>query len=246
MIRRSSKFLEWLLVDTHLWVSAAAACLAFFVASVVAPPVRLVSAAIVFSATLLIYAVDDIFDGRMATQPLRWLTVIAAAIGLSGQLLLAPPPTAMVVGFGALPALGYAAPIAGRRLRELPGVKPFFVALSLTTAVVAVPALLAWEGRLAPVGDTLTLAVLLFPLILSNVCFFDLRDRNMDAARGIQTIPVRLGEMATRTLCLALCLFVGVAALALGHAAGGRRLAYALAVDGVPVLLGMTALLQSG
>lgn len=262
--------LECLLVDTHLWVSAAAACLTLFVATAIAAPVRLESTGIVFSATLLIYAIDDVFDGRMSRQPLRWLTVAVAAVALGFQLLRAPALTTLLVGLGALPALAYGVPICGRRLRELPGIKPFFVALSLAVAVSAVPTLLAWERGVGGAHLTQVLPVggLLFLLILSNVCFFDLRDLQDDARKGIRTIPVQYGAAGTRAVCVLLsllvclsvilssglldvflgrCLLLSAAAstlYALCLPVTGNRLSYALMVDGVPILLGVSVLLR--
>ena len=63
--------LEWLVVDTHLWVSAAAAGLTLFAAAAIGLPTRAAPMGVVFSAALLIYAVDDISDGRMRAQPAR-------------------------------------------------------------------------------------------------------------------------------------------------------------------------------
>ena len=92
--------LEWILLDTHIWVSAAAAGLTLFAASALGLPQRLAPMGAVFSATMLIYAVDDIFDGRMRSQPGRWLTVLLGAGSLSGQLLLAPVVITVTVEIG--------------------------------------------------------------------------------------------------------------------------------------------------
>ena len=101
-------------------------------------------------------------------------------------------------------------------------------------------------------------------LVLCNVCFFDLRDREADERAGVRTIPVWLGVWGTRRSCLALGLVVAVGgtlaigilkapliAAALATAAYARflpapggRLEYALVVDGVPVLLGLSALVH--
>ena len=258
--------LEWLLVDTHLWVSTAAAGLTLFAAAAIGVPVRAAPMGVVFSATLLIYAVDDVLDGRMRAPPARWLTVGLGGASLAVQLLLAPTAVVIVVAAGAIPALLYGVPIHGRRLRELPGVKPFFVSASLAVAAVAVPALWAWTTTTWTPAASRVIATgtALLALVLCNVCFFDLRDREADERAGVRTIPVWLGVWGTRRLCLALCLVVAVGgtlaigilkapliAAALATAAYARflpapggRLEYALVVDGVPVLLGLSALVQ--
>ena len=257
--------LERSLVDTHLWVAAAAASLALFASAAMGLPLQLPPIGVVFSATLLIYAVDDVFDGRMRLQPARWLTVGLGAVLLSAQLVSAPAPAVLAVLVGTLPALLYGAPIRGRRFRELPGVKPFFVATSLAVAAVGVPALWTWSTTPPPLAAPRVIATtgVLFLLILSNVCFFDLRDRLTDVRDGVRTIPVWIGVAGTRRFCLALSLAAGLVATARGGdlrapllvaAAAtaayalflptpGGRLQYALVVDGVPVLLGVAILL---
>lgn len=256
--------LEWLLVDTHLWVSAAAAGLTLFAAAAIGVPLRAAPMGVVFSATLLIYAVDDVLDGRMRAQPARWLTVALGAVSLAAGLQLAPTAVVIAVAAGAIPALLYGVPIRGRRLRELPGVKPFFVSASLAVAAVAVPALWAWSPTTEPpaASRVIVTGTVIFALVLCNVCFFDLRHREADERAGLRTIPVWLGVSGTRRLCLVLCLGVAVVgALAIGVSqvpliaaalataayvrflpAPGGRLQYALVVDGVPVLLGISAL----
>lgn len=260
MTSRAVTLLERVLVDTHLWVGLAAAGLGLFAAAslgVAAVP----SAGLLFSATVLIYSVDDVFDGRMRRQPARWVTLAASALALATQLWVAPRAVAALILLGAPPALLYAAPIRGRRLRDLPGVKPLFVASSLTVAAVTVPLVWAWaEGVIVDTTRAPQTAYFLFVVVLCNVCFFDLRDRETDAAAGVGTIPVRAGVSGTRRLCVALCLLTGVVVLsttappalwlalggtvfyALALPEGAGRLTYALVVDGVPILLGLASL----
>ena len=251
------------LVDTHLWVSAAAAGLTLFAAAALGLSTGVAAAGMVFSATLLIYAVDDFFDGRMRAQPMRWYTMAVGFLSLGVQLLSAPTVTVMVVALGAVPALLYGAPVRGRRLRELPAIKPFFVAASLTVAAIAVPVLWAWPAQQMPAASRIAMmAAFLFGLVLCNLCFFDLRDRVDDARAGVRTVPIVLGVAGTRRLCLTLCLGVALAATVAGAGlrvpliaaavvtaayarllpARSGRLEYALAVDGVPVLLGVCVL----
>ena len=262
---RRRRNLEWLLVDTHLWVSSAAAGLSLFAAAALGFSERLAPMGVVFSATLLIYAVDDVFDGRTRIQPARWLTVVVGGGTLLAQLLQAPIAVVVTVAAGSLPALLYAAPIRGRRLRELPAVKPFFVAFSLSVGAVAVPLLWATNTGQYAAGALPLLGVMLvlFLLVLCNVCFFDLRDREVDARTGVRTLPLRLGERRTRRLCLVLCMPAALAAVSILPGVSttlliaiaatatyvcylpvlATRLHYALVVDGVPILLGLITIL---
>ena len=218
MNHRLRRALELGLVDTHLWVSTAAAGLALFASAALGLPTRTMPAGIVFSATLLIYAVDDFFDGCMHAQPWRWCTLSFGLISVGAHLLWAPTAVAVAVVAGTVPALFYGMQIRGRRLRELPTIKPFFVAGSLTTAVVVVPVLWSWSVQepFPAVSRIAVVAALLFGLVTCNVCFFDLRDRVDDARAGVRTIPVALGVVRTRWLCLALCLGVALVTLLVG------------------------------
>ena len=136
----------------------------------------------------------------MHAQPARWLTVGLGGTTLTAQLLLAPTAVVLVVVVGAVPALLYGMPIHGRRLRELPAVKPFFVSGSLAVAAVAVPTLWALTTSAAPPAAprVIVTGVALFALVLCNVCFFDVRDRETDAGAGVRTIPVCLGVSCGR------------------------------------------------
>ena len=258
------RVLERGLVDTHLWVSAAAAGLTLFAAAALGLSTGMAAAGVVFSATLLIYAVDDFFDGRMRAQPMRWCTLAIGFLSLGVQLRSAPAVAVVVVAVGAVPALLYGAPIRGRRLRELPAIKPLFVAASLTVAAVTVPALWAWPApEFLPATSRIAMVTaFLFGLVTCNLCFFDLRDRSADARAGISTIPVVLGVARTRRLCLSLCVGIALAATVAGGGlrmpliaaalataayasllpARSGRLGFALAVDGVPVLMGLGVL----
>ena len=264
------------LVETHLWVALAATGLTLFAQNFLGLPLVWYPAALVFASTMLIYEVDELFD-RFASKSQtrngsrRWLGVVSACLYTGGVALClnaAPSAVRFLVLFGAVPCLLYGAPVAvfkGTRLRELPGVKPFFVTTALTVAAIGVP--LLWiEALHAPIsGNIALLAVCLFGITLCNVTVFDLRDRDQDARYSIRTIPVMLGVTGTRMLCVAVCaallclllmtslpgsspvivLGCGVGATALycgALPANSGRLTYAIAVDGVPILLGLSIL----
>ena len=189
------------------------------------------------------------------------------AVAVAFCLIAAPASVRYLVGCGAVPCLLYGAPVAcfkGARLRALPGVKPFFVTAALTVAAIGVPSM--WVVSPPQSGSIALLAMCLFGITLCNVTIFDLRDLDQDAHQSISTIPVILGVTGTRRFCLAvcaglLCLLVTTSSLAgsspviaLACAVGATalycgalptnsgRLTYAIAVDGVPVLLGLSIL----
>lgn len=246
MRARLARGLTVLLVESHLWVALAATGLALFAQSFLGLPLAWYPVALVFASTMLIYEVDALFDrggsssaAHIGRQPSRGL----ACAGL------------------------YAAPVAcfkGARLRELPGVKPFFVTAALTVAAIGVPSM--WVVSPPQSGSIALLALCLFGITLCNVTIFDLRDLDQDALHRISTIPVIFGVTGTRRFCLAVCAgllcllvtttgFAGsTPVIALACAVGATalycgalptnsgRLTYAIAVDGVPILLGLSIL----
>ena len=278
---RLARRAEAVLVDAHLWVAVAAAGLTLYAAHALGLPADPRPPLLVLAATILIYAVDDVFDGRAVAKgrsPERaaswrvasWRVAVAtAAAMLAWQLVAAPRPVITLVGLGGLPCLAYGLPVGGHRLRDLPGVKPFLVAVAVVVAVIGVP--LAWTPVRHPSPSPpaiVGLGLALFALVLCNVCFFDLRDLAVDSGAGVRTVATCLGDRGTRLFCMCVCGFTGLAlalyelpgiwpapmlaalaataAYAAGLPAAASRLGYAAAVDGVPVLLGMSVLLRLG
>ena len=264
-----------MLVDSHLWVALAATGLTLFAQNFLGMPLVWYPAALVFASTMLIYEVDELFDrlaskssARIGSRP--WLGVGSACLYTGGVALClnaAPSAVCYLVLCGAVPCLLYGAPVAvfnGTRMRELPGIKPFFVTTALTVAAIGVPILWTEVPHEPISGNIVLLAVCLFGITLCNVTVFDLRDRDQDARYSIRTIPVMLGVTGTRMLCVAVCaallclllmslpgsspvivLVCGVCATALYCGvlpANSGRLTYAIAVDGVPILLGLSIL----
>lgn len=265
----SGRLARWV-VESNLWVALAAAALVLFVDTALGVPAPPSAVILVGAATLLIYRFDA-WVGGDRPAPGRWLVLIAAALA-AVSLWRAPTAVRWFVGVGAVPCLLYGVrlplPRAGTYTwRALPGVKPGFVTLAVAAGVIGVPVL--WEA-VPPVGASLsTLTVSLLLLLLCNVTLFDLRDLDHDARQGVRTLPVRLGPHRARRLvgvlgALAVVIAGGSAAAglvapwvagSLGIAGGvtawfslcqasrASPLQYALAVDGIPVLLGVSALL---
>ncbi|MEE2659516.1 MAG: hypothetical protein VX733_13500 [Candidatus Latescibacterota bacterium] len=261
-----------MLLDTHLWVSTAAAGLALFAQQFLGLSLEAMPVLVVAAATMAIYHVDDRFDATLpsvVTGLPGWAQATSLALSMTVVflcLIRAPAPAIALVGVGALPCLLYGAPLRrGRqRLRELPGIKPFFVVGALTAACVGVPVLWA-EQRPNTLAIALATAII-GALTLCNVCFFDIRDRRADATLALRTIPLMVGTRATRRLCLGcsaglLALIAAgavpvhsvpplaaaagaTACYALSLSADASRLRFALAVDGVPILLGTLVALR--
>ena len=80
----------------------------------------------------------------------------------------------------------YALPLAGRRLKTLPVVKPLVVGVAWALATVALP-LLETSGRVAGAGWMLTGVRLL--TVAANVLVHDWADRAGDARAGAGTLP---------------------------------------------------------
>jgi len=262
--QQTTQHVERLLVDTHLWVAAAAASLELFCSHALGLELLMAPAALVAASTLLIYRVDGWID---KDRPSRGVLPVLIALGVFVWAWShAPDPVRWLVGFGALPCLLYSWRWRGRRcLRELRGVKPFFVTGALTVSTIGVPCLWSSQGV-----DLLRLGILvgvIFALLMGNVTLFDLRDQCADSERGIVTVPVMMGANATRyglaigsfSLTLALLIpmervfssqihncfamaFVGTAICAVSLVPDSSRLRYALCVDGIPLLLGVATL----
>ncbi len=267
-----SRDIEKLLIDTHLWVAAAAGSLVIFVTHALGLTWVAGPAVLVAASTLLIYRIDGWADGDRPTD--GTLPTLLAAAALIWSWSQAPTQVRWLVGIGAVPCLLYGWRWRGPFtfcLRELPGIKPFFVTGALTVAIVGVPVLWSSTGAFfaqAASGSTSLatgLAAWLWLLLLLNVTLFDLRDRQADEARGLSTIPVIFGAAATRRGIAVAAILLSVLSLATSQlmftlhihiglslsfvataicvrslSAGSSRLRYAVWVDGIPVMLGLS------
>jgi 4-hydroxybenzoate polyprenyltransferase len=117
---------------------------------------------------------------------------------LSGQSLLLPWLLAAAAGFQF-----YSRPLPGFsiRLKDLPGIKSFFVPAFIATILVIWPILQTGEKFS---WSDLIIFIWCFLVLGINSLVFDLRDIAGDRLHGTPTIPVRLGGRLTSLLLLAL------------------------------------------
>ncbi|AWV87821.1 UbiA family prenyltransferase [Bradymonas sediminis] len=178
-------------------------------------------------------AVDLTERHRWIQARKRWLWGLVVLAGVAGaatlfvlplSILAALIPLGLIAGAYSLPLLGRSDAASGRadtsdkaaprlrtrrRLKDIPGLKIFLIALVWAAVTVILPALHA-SVDLASRGVLLTfVARMLF--IFAITLPFDIRDMRGDAEAGIRTLPMLLGPQRTRLLALALMLgFCGV------------------------------------
>jgi UbiA prenyltransferase family. len=126
------------------------------------------------------------------------LAILIAWPILSGQPLLVPGLLTAAAGFQF-----YSRPLPGSdvRLKDLPGMKSFFVPAFIATILVIWPILQTGE-RLSWLD--LIIFAWCFLVLGINSLVFDLRDVAGDRLHGTPTIPVRLGGRLTNLLLLTL------------------------------------------
>ena len=239
---------------------------------------------LVFFATLLVYNLDRILpasaEDRAGPASARH-GFIQARKNLLAALAIAGAVGALVCGvmlpFGVFVALvplgviaiGYSIPWiptrqGWRRLKDIPGLKIFLIALVWAVVTVTLPAWLVgvepWSASASWV--MLERAAFIFAITLP----FDIRDLARDRAASIQTIPVLLGERATKAIALVVLGALAVSAVSRwGMGAGAGVLApiaayattaalvaavdeergemfYAFAIEGTMLLLSVSAL----
>lgn len=239
---------------------------------------------LVFFATLLVYNLDRILpasaEDRAGPASARH-GFIQARKNLLAALAIAGAVGALVCGvmlpFGVFVALvplgviaiGYSIPWiptrqGWRRLKDIPGLKIFLIALVWAVVTVTLPAWLVgvepWSASASWV--MLERAAFIFAITLP----FDIRDLARDRAASIQTIPVLLGARATKAIALVVLGALAVSAVSRwGMGAGAGALApiaayattaalvaavdeergemfYAFAIEGTMLLLSVSAL----
>jgi len=218
-------------------------------------------AALIFCATLAVYNLDRLvsasredageFSARHrwihARKSGLWGLVFAGVFAGAATLWVVPMRViAALIPLGAV-ALAYSMPLLGarlsraprvqktrRRLKDIPGLKIFLIALVWAAVSVLLPALHA-SVSLGSRGVALTfLARMTF--IFAITLPFDIRDMRGDARAGIRTLPIILGPRRTRLVALALMLVF--CALVLSH--------YGARLDGPSVPLLASAALTGG
>lgn len=188
-------------------------------------------AALIGCATLAVYNLDRLVSasredaGELSARH-RWIgarrrglwgLVLAAGLAGAATLLVVPPRVvAALVPLGAA-ALAYSMPMLGarrspvpraqqtrRRLKDIPGLKIFVIALVWAAVSVLLPAL---HARVSLASRDVALTFLArMSFIFAITLPFDIRDMRADARAGIRTLPMLLGARRTRLMALALML----------------------------------------
>jgi 4-hydroxybenzoate polyprenyltransferase len=212
------------------------------------------SAPLWFGGYLVIYNLDRLYPDPADSlntpmrfryrDQLRWKRVVVIILGsailiiwpiLTGQSLLLPGLLAAIAGFWF-----YSRPFPGStfRLKDLPGIKSFFVPAFIATILVVWPILQTGE-RFSWLD--LTIFTWCFLVLGINSLVFDLRDIAGDRLHGTPTIPVRLGGRLTSLLLLALGASMVFLSGCLGLPGDLRRtLSFALAGVHVAIMVAIT------
>ncbi len=143
------------------------------------------------------------------------VTVVIAAIAAGWSFFLLYPRSQLIALLPAALSLAYAFPVIPakprwKRLREIPGIKIFIVALVWAVIVALLPAAAAdftTNGWLTPSVITWTISILLMFFALTVP--FDIRDLHYDGQR-LKTIPATIGVRNSIVLSLA-CMMLSVA-----------------------------------
>ena len=104
-------------------------------------------------------------------------------------------------------------PIPFRRLKEIPVVKNFIVAISWSSVSALLPVYLAHGS---PGMKTWICIIFFFSYVITSSTIPDIRDRDGDARAGVRTIPVIIGAENTRRLLLTLNIVLGALVIAEG------------------------------
>ncbi|QDG51962.1 hypothetical protein FIV42_14805 [Persicimonas caeni] len=208
--------------------------------------------ALVFFATLFVYNLDRLVsisreDAVAVTERhtwidahRSWLWALAAVGGVGSAASFWFVPLDLLWGLVPLGVvtLAYSLPVWARdgqkrRLKDVPGLKIFLIALVWSSVTVVLPALDAGVEVFE------TNAVLAFVermiFIFAITLPFDVRDMNRDAQAGIYTLPMTLGVHKTRWLAVGLMLiFVG---LVVAH--------YGLTVSSATIPMALSGLLTA-
>ena len=142
---------------------------------------------------------------------------VYAALGAAGALytfwLLSPVLRWWIV-VPAVVSVGYVLPVpglGGRRLRDLAGLKIFLIAGSFAWVTVVLPAV---EAGLLDQWYVWLLVTERAAFVFALTVPFDVRDRRIDAAADVTTLPALLGNRgAIRLALLALALAIGCSLL---------------------------------
>jgi 4-hydroxybenzoate polyprenyltransferase len=200
--------------------------------------------AFVAAGVVVVYTIDRVFPGERhdaatASERHRWiarhrrsllaLLACAAAVVLVALPFLGAGVLALAGVAGAL-ALAYSLPVRRGRtagLRSFGLLKIFLIAAVWAVVTTILPPLDAGDAVLT--RDVCLLFVERFLFVFAITLPFDIRDRALDLASGVRTIPVRVGTSASKAIVGAAI----VAYLALKVAHYGLRTPLALAPSAV-------------
>jgi 4-hydroxy-3-methylbut-2-enyl diphosphate reductase len=168
----------------------------------------------------------------------RWLLPLSwAALALATALAaLASPWVGLLTLSATVLGLLYQVrlPIARLRLAAIPGSKDLFTAAAWAVFTGWVPSLVA-DGALS--HRALFVSGVVFAVILVRALAYDLRDLQGDRMVGKETLPIYLGQQASRVLA------GGLLAAAAGLAAWGTATGQFAAAGGLVFVLPLHALL---
>jgi 4-hydroxybenzoate polyprenyltransferase len=217
------RFREYI-VYSNLWVAGGIASLIIAFERLVGLPLDWRPAALAFSAALIPYTLDRIADSYVQEIPdakaqaffrMPGIFALVVAATLTFGILLYRAPTAVryVSCVGILPLL-YGIPLFPwrqdnhlhwYRLKDIPGIKAWFVGGIITYACVALP--LAYAGQSLTPHIALT-TLFLFIFIVTNSHTFDIRDLESDQTKGVLTLPLQIGVRNTKVALTTLNLIV--------------------------------------
>jgi 4-hydroxybenzoate polyprenyltransferase len=197
------------------------------------------------------YAVDRLKDGDHARNALSFSTRAAAASALGATALAVPLAygrPGLALGVLAFPASVYlytaSITLRGKtlRLKEIPGFKNTYTAACWSALTVWAA---AWDAH-ASVTAALPVAALMFFAMWSLAVLCDLRDVVDDAARGVPTVPVRLGRERAASVASAVAVVSAGVGVALAHlAVTPSWVAGVFALDALAVVLAARVLRDS-
>ncbi len=245
------------LIYSNIYIAAAAALLTLASAPLLAIDGPLwATPALAFFSTLAVYNFDRFGatspeDRHQMSERHHWLQsnrlwnlgLFAASVpGIIGSVFFIQPETLLALLPLALISLGYCVPLLvglstskktgalrRARLKEIPGLKTFFIAIVWAGATVLLPAVEAGIPLFEPEVQRAFWERWLFVFALTLP--FDIRDLERDRGAGIHTIAAMLG--ARRTMVLSIVLMASFCAVtSLRYFTGDASTATALAISG--------------
>ncbi len=214
------RFLE-IFVYSSLWLAGGMAALVLFAQRVLGLGFDLRPAALILLSALFIYNLDHVIDSRVQQVPeakaRRYfkhpgllILLVAAAVGTG--ILAGTAPVAVKAVFAGYMSIGllYGLPVVPvrhggerhwYRLKDIPLMKAWLVAFTVTCAVVGLTVTYAGAGW-SPDAWAFGVFVLIFGL--TNTHMSDVRDIDSDRDARVFTLPIALGHRRTRLALVAL------------------------------------------